>query len=181
MKSYVRIAIAVSMFAPAAAFAEGSALSALAGAAGVESVAAVEAPAVSPAAAPAVKSNTPEIADLAENGAAELAASYRVSGAAVFELDGNKMTNKKDLLAYTAKTLGLPADMDNWDAMIDYLGDLPSFQNNNSILVVVRNAEAIRRASPQLYSDLRDVVVYASKNATEWSRDGVHIKFVFVM
>ena len=179
MKSYVRIAIAVSMFAPAAAFAEGSAFSSLVGAAGLESAAAVSAPAVSEA-APAAREADADILDLTASGADELAAASRVDGAAVFELDGTKMNNKRNLMDHASKALGLPGDMDNWDAMIDYLGDLPSFAHNNNILVIVRNAEAMRRANPQLYNDLRDVMLFAGRNAQEWSRGAVQLKFVFV-
>lgn len=180
MKSYVRIAIAVSMFAPAAAFAEGSAFSGLTEAAGLEAAAAVSAPAVS-AVAPAVREADADILDLTASGADELAAASRVSGAAVFEMDGARMNNKKNLMEHASRTLGLPDDMDNWDAMIDYLGDLPSFARNNNILVIVRNGETMRRANPQLYNDLRDVMMFAGRNAQEWSRGAVQMKFVFVM
>jgi hypothetical protein len=76
--------------------------------------------------------------------------------------------------------LGVPSDMDNWDAMIDYLGDLPTFQHSNQILVIVRNAGQIQNADAKLYAQLRSVLQDAVENASEWSRSAVTLKFVFV-
>ncbi len=136
-----------------------------------------------PAPAPAQPSlqAQPDVADLAAEQAAALAASARLSGVAVFELDGGMMKTKPELMTYAAQTLGFPGDFGkNWDAMIDYLGDMPDFHHNNKILIVVNNSSAILKADPELYSQLRKVFGLACENTSEWSRSAAFLKFVFV-
>lgn len=177
MKTFVIIAVAVSLYAPSANAA--GALEALRTSAGADAVTAAAAvPAAAPAeAAPALGAG---VSDMDAAHADALAASARSNGFAVFELDGSKMTTKPALMAYSAQALGLPADMDNWDAMIDYLGDMPTFHRNNRILIVVRNAAAIYGADNKLYSELRDVAELSCENADSWSRSTATLKFVFV-
>jgi len=90
------------------------------------------------------------------------------------------MLTKPALMAYTARTLGLPADMGNWDAMIDYVGDMATFHQNDKILILVRNASAIQNADRQLYAQLRNAAGLSCQNATEWSRSAATLKVVFI-
>ena len=173
MKLFVTAAIAISLFAPAAYAAQPGALDALLASSVQANVPAAPAAQASPAL-------TSGLADLSAGQAEELAAAARANGAAVFELDGAKMTTKKDIMAYSAQALGLPADMDNWDAMIDYVGDMPTFHHNNKILIIVRNTSAIQNADAKLYSDFRNVADLSCQNAGEWSRSAVTLKFAFV-
>ncbi len=180
MKLFVNAAIAVSLFAPAASAGQsGSAFGNLLSASGL-SAAAV--PAAGPAVSVAIPAPglTAGLSDLNSAQADALASTARSQGFAVFELDGSRMKTKQGLMNYAAQALGLPADMDNWDAMIDYLGDMPTFQHNSNIVILVRNASAIQNADPKLYSDLRDVAELSCRNADEWTRSAATLKFVFI-
>lgn len=176
MKLFVNAAIAISLFAPAAYAGDAGALSSLLAQAGTEAVSVTVPEAREALAAPL----TSGLSDLDPAQADALASAARSSGYAVFELDGTKIQTKPGLMAYAAQALGLPADMDNWDAMIDYLGDMPTFHQNNNIVILVRNASAIQQADPKLYADLRNVAQLSCENANEWSRSAATIKFVFI-
>ncbi len=101
-------------------------------------------------------------------------------GYAVFELDGSKMTTKQTLLVYSTRVLRFPGVPENWDAMVDYIGELPRVHHNNHILIVVRNSNKVRLANAGLYADLREVAEFACRNAREWSKGDITIKFAFV-
>ncbi len=176
MKFFVNAAIAISLSVPAAYAGDAGALGGLLAQAGAVA-AAVSVPEVREALAAPL---APGLADLDAAQADALASAARSSGCAVFELDGTKIRTKPGLMAYAAQALGLPADMDNWDAMIDYLGDMPTFHHNNNIVILVRNASAIQQADPKLYADLRNVAQLSCENANEWSRSAATIKFVFI-
>ena len=186
MKFFINAAIAISLFAPAASAAQtGSAFSSLLTSAGLSSSAGqADLPAVPAAAAVPSDVQAPvlgsDLTDLNSRQADALVNAARADGFGVFELDGAKMTTKPALLAYSAQALGLPADMDNWDAMIDYLGDMPTFHHNNKILIIVRNSSAIQNADAKLYADLRNVTELSCENAGEWSRSTATLKFAFV-
>ena len=173
-------AIAVSFCLAGAAAAQTSALGALSAAAGAV-------PAAFPAARPApalpdavTRALASDVLDLTPSFADYLAAYALSNGYTVLEMDGGKMTTKAKLLDYSAGALGLPGVPENWDAFIDYAGDLPSIHRTNLILVVVRDAGKIRRADAKLYADLRDVAEFTCKNAREWSKGEFSIKFAFV-
>ncbi len=180
MKIFVNAAIAICLFAPAAyAGQPGGAFEGLLSAAG-PAIAAVKAdiPEV-PAAVPGT-ALAAGLADLNYRQADELSLSAAMNGFSVFELDGTRMKTKAKLMEYTAQTLGLPADMDNWDALIDYLGDMPDFHHNGKILVLLRNSSAIDNSDAKLYSELRRAAALSCQNANEWSHGSVVLKFVFV-
>ena len=126
-------------------------------------------------------SNPPDIADLPPAEASALAAAARASSFAVFELDGARMRTKPALMEYSEKALGFPGDFGrNWDAMIDYLGDMATFHKNQKILILVKSPSEILTADPKLYADLRRIFGLACNNAREWSRNAVILKFVFI-
>lgn len=178
MKFFVIAAISISLYAPASAGQSVSALGDLLNAAGpaAESVQAVL-PGAPAAASPLLSSG---LSDLDSAQAADLSAAARSAGFSVLELDGNNMKTKPALMDYTARTLAIPDDMDNWDAMIDDLGDLPTFRHNSKVLVIVKNASAIQNADAKLYAQLRNVFQLSCQNASEWSRSTATLKFVFV-
>ncbi len=89
------------------------------------------------------------------------------------------MTSKPALLAYSAQALGLPADMDNWDAMIDYLGELPDYDAGSELVIIVRSAAAIKAADPALYAGLREVAENSCQRVRYGNR-GAALNFVFV-
>lgn len=174
--------IAISLFLSCAAYAgQGSALDSLKGSAGAVAAAA---PAASPARAlpdaAAERALASDVLDLSANYADFLGGYAASSGYKVFELDGARMTAKPALLAYATQTLRFPGVPENWDAMIDYIGDLPSIHRNSRLLIVVRNSSRISRADGRLYADLREVAEFACRNAREWSKGGLTIKFAFV-
>jgi hypothetical protein len=183
--------IAVSLFLSCAAHAgqETGALSALlARASGLESAAA-EIPAAKAADAQpeanlqkyqAEKALASDVLDLSPSYADFLAGYAQSLGYAVFELDGARMTAKPSLLSYSTWALSLPGVPENWDAMIDLIGDLPAIHRNNRLLIVVRNSSRISLADRQLYEDFREVAEFACKNAREWSKGSITIKFAFV-
>ena len=172
--------IAISMFMTGAAQAaqDGGAFAGLLQAADAVRVAAARVPA--PADAEADRALASDVLDLSPNYADFLAGYAQSAGYKVFQLDGARMTAKPALLAYATKELSLPGVPENWDAMIDYLGDLPSIHRNNSILIVVRNSARISGADGQLYGDLREVAEFACRNARDWSKGVITIKFAFV-
>ena len=172
--------IAISMFMTGAAQAaqDGGAFAGLLQAADAVSVAAVQVPA--PADAEADRALASDVLDLSPNYADFLAGYAQSAGYKVFQLDGARMTAKPALLAYATRELSLPGVPENWDAMIDYLGDLPSIHRNNSILIVVRNSARISGADQGLYGDLREVAEFACRNARDWSKGVITIKFAFV-
>ena len=123
----------------------------------------------------------PDIADLLPGQAAALAGAARARGFAVFELDGARMTTKPDLMSHIESALGFPGDFGrNWDALIDYLGDMPNIHKNEKILILAANMAELVRADPGLYADLRESAGLASRNAREWSGNKALLKFVFV-
>ncbi len=177
--------IAISMFMSCAAHAgqETGALGALlASTAGLKTAAEVAAP------EPLIdlqkyqfeKSLASDVLDLSPVYADFLSGYAQSNGYAVFSLDGTQMTAKPALLDYTTRTLRLPGVPENWDAMIDFIGDLPGIHHNNRILIVVRKANAIQQAGGPLYADLREVAEFACRNAREWSKGVITIKFAFV-
>jgi len=174
--------IAISLFLScAASAAQDSALGALKGSAGA---AALSVPAAAPAiAAPdaeAERALASDVLDLSANYADFLVSYAKGEGYAVLELDGARMTAKPALLNYVAKSLRLPGVPENWDALIDYIGDLPGIHRNRHLLIVTRNAGLIARADARLYADFREVTEFACKNAREWSKGDLTIKFAFV-
>lgn len=128
----------------------------------------------------AEKSLASDVLDLSPSYADFLAGYAQSNGYAVFSLDGAGMTTKPALLAYTTQKLRFPGIPQNWDAMIDLIGDLPGIHHNNRILIVVRNSSLIGRASQALYADFREVAEFACRNAREWSKGELTIKFAFV-
>ena len=123
----------------------------------------------------------PDIADLLAPEAAALCACARRAGFAVFELDGAQMKTKPALMEHTARALAFPGDFGkNWDAMIDYLGDMATFHKNNKVIILIRAAAEIEGSDPALYAALRNVCGLACNNAREWSKGAVTLKFVFI-
>jgi hypothetical protein len=90
------------------------------------------------------------------------------------------MTTKPALLDYTTQMLRFPGVPENWDAMIDFIGDLSSIHRNNHILIVVRNSSKISLKDKGLYADFREVAEFACRNAREWSKGDITMKFAFV-
>lgn len=173
------IAIAISLSGAAYA-GQPAALDALLKAAPAASVAA---PAARPAPAlpeALTKALASDVLDLSPNYADFLAGYAKNYGYAVFELDGSRMTSKPALLGYTTRVLRFPGVPENWDAMIDFIGDLPGIHKNRHILIITRNAARISRADAALYADFREVAEFACKNAREWSKGELTIKFAFV-
>lgn len=126
-------------------------------------------------------SQPPDIADADAAGAAAIEAAAAAEGFVLLALDGARMKDKEALMDHAAAALALPGDFGrNWDALIDYLGSLAEFKNNDRVLVVVRNAAALEAAGADLYKVLREVCGDACDNARQWSRGRVVMKFVFV-
>jgi hypothetical protein len=122
----------------------------------------------------------PDIADLPPAAAAALAAGARERGFAVFELDGAAMPAKPALMDHVAQRLAFPSDFGrNWDAMVDYLGDMATVHKNEKVLIVVNSSEKIGGGDKARAADFRKVCGYACANAREWSRDTVILKFIF--
>lgn len=178
--------IAISIFMSAAAHAgqDNGALGALlaetAGLAPVSAPAAASRPAAVFPEGLSERALESDVLDLSAANASFLASYALASGYAVFELDGARMTAKPALMAYAGKALRLPGVPENWDAMIDYLGEMPTIHNNPRILIVVRNSSRISRADAQLYADLREVAEFTCRNARDWSRGVITMKFAFV-
>lgn len=123
----------------------------------------------------------PDLADISRLSAAALVGAARAEGFAVFGLDGALMNTKPALMAHTARALGFPGDFGaNWDAMIDYLGDMSTLHKNEKVIIFIRNAENMSAADPGLYADLRKVAALACANAREWSKNTVVLKFAFI-
>ena len=123
----------------------------------------------------------PYLADLPPGEASALAAGARDAGFAVFELDGAKMKSKPELMEHIALALAFPGDFGrNWDAAIDYLGDMATVHKNNKILVLIKAPAEILKSDPKLYEDLRKVCGLACENARQWSREKVVLKFIFI-
>ena len=123
----------------------------------------------------------PDLADLSPERGAALAAAARAGGFAIFALDGARMKTKPELMDHVARDLGFPGDFgSNWDAMIDYLGDMATFHKNAKIIIFVENSAEISKADPALYACLRTICGRASDNAREWGRNALILKFAFI-
>jgi len=123
----------------------------------------------------------PDIADLTPADAAALGAAAGLQGFAVFELDGASMRTKPELMDHAALKLAFPGDFGkNWDAMVDYLGDMATIHKNSKILIFVRAPEKIGSSDPRLRADLLKVFGFACDNAREWSKHSVILKFALV-
>jgi hypothetical protein len=122
----------------------------------------------------------PDLADLDQAGAASLAEAARAAGFAVLRLDGTAMDSKAALMAHAAAALAFPGDFGaNWDALVDYLGDLATLHGNDRVLVLINSPEKIGGADPALRAKLREVLGFACENARQWSRGRVILKFAF--
>lgn len=173
----------ISIFMSVSAYAgQPAALDSLLAAAGGGAVEALSVPAapIIPVDYRAEKALASDVLDLTPSYADFLSAYALNSGYAVFRLDGRRMTSKRGLLSYASAALGFPGPAENWDAMIDLIGELPRVHGNNRILIVVRDAGLIRRAGGGLYEDLRDAAEFACANARSWSKGEITIKFAFV-
>lgn len=123
----------------------------------------------------------PDLADLSPNEEPVLAAGAGADGFAVFGLDGRRMKSKPELMEHAAQALAFPGDFGkNWDAMVDYLGEMPNVRKNGKILVFIRYSGEILAADSGLYSDLRKACGLACENARQWSGNTVILKFAFV-
>jgi hypothetical protein len=123
----------------------------------------------------------PDIADLSAFEAAALCVCARRAGFAVFELDGAGMKTKPALMEHAARELAFPGDFgENWDAMIDYLGNMATVHKNNKVIIFIRAAAEIKGSDPALYAALRNVCGLACNNAREWSKGAVTLKFIFI-
>lgn len=178
MKTFVKVvSIVIALSATAHA---GQALESLLNHPAALKAAAIEIPA--PQAVrdfPMPTKDNPGVLTVPPQQASALADAAREDGYVVLELDGRYMTDKASLFSQAAYGLGLPGVPENWDALNDYLNELPELHNNKQIMIVVRNAGAIRRADQALYDDFRDLAEFASKNVREWSRHTVRLRFVF--
>lgn len=124
----------------------------------------------------------PDIAELSTAKAAALAEAAKLEGFAVFELEGNDMKSKAELMDHAALRLGFPGDFGkNWDAMIDYLGDMATIHNNKKILIFIKDPAAIGGPDGALAADFKKVCGLACDNAREWSKCSVNLKFIFVV
>jgi hypothetical protein len=122
----------------------------------------------------------PHLADPSSEDADALKRQAADSGFAVFELDGALMKTKPALMDHLAKALSFPGDFGrNWDAAVDYLGDLSEFHGGTRFLIVIKDPAAIENADPKLYADFREVCGFACENARQWSRGTIRLKFVF--
>jgi len=122
----------------------------------------------------------PDIADLEPGEAEALLKAAPNKGFAVFRLDGAAMRDKEALMTHAAAALAFPGDFGrNWDAMIDYLGDMATVHKKDRILIYVDGSGAMAAAAPGLYKDLRETCACACDNARQWSRGRVILKFVF--
>jgi len=122
----------------------------------------------------------PHLADLDDRDAAALKRQAADLGFAVFELDGARMQTKAELMDHLAAALSFPHDFGrNWDAAVDYLGDLAGFHGGTKFLIVVKDPASQERADPKLYADFREVCGLACENARQWSRGTVTLKFAF--
>ncbi|MDD2805831.1 MAG: barstar family protein [Elusimicrobiales bacterium] len=174
--------IAISLFMScAASAAQDSALGALKGSAGAASL---SVPAAAPVRAEpdaaAERALASDVLDLTPGYADFLLSYAKAEGYAVLELDGARMTSKASLLEHATRVLRFPGVPENWDAMIDFIGDLPGIHRNRHLLIVTRNAGLIARADARLYADYREVAEFACRNAREWSKGDLTIKFAFV-
>jgi RNAse (barnase) inhibitor barstar len=123
----------------------------------------------------------PDLIDLDQAEAAALAAAARSLGFAVFELDGAAMGTKPELMDHAAARLGFPGDFGrNWDALIDYLGDMATIHKNVKTLVFIKAPEKIGAGEPALPATFREVLGLACNNAREWGKGSVILKFAFL-
>lgn len=181
MKSICNSVIAISLFLTCAvSSARAGAISQLMDVSDGRAAAAPVVPGVAPAAGQAVKALAGDVSDLGAAQASAIVSAAKAEGFAVFTLDGARMTTKPALMAYTAQVLGLPRDMANWDAMIDYMGDMPQTHCNDKLLIVVKNSSLILAANAQLYADFREVAQLSSRRVRDANNYPVVIKFVFV-
>ena len=122
----------------------------------------------------------PHLADLSGEEAAALKRRAAGSGFAVFELDGERMKTKPELMDHLAAALAFPGDFGrNWDAAVDYLGDLAGAHGGTKFLIVIKDPAALKSADPKLYAEFREVCGLACENAGQWSRGAVKLKFAF--
>ena len=123
----------------------------------------------------------PDIADLLPDEADALAAAARALGFGVYELDGASMGTKGELLDHASARLAFPGDFGrNWDALIDYLGDMANIHKNVRTLVLVKSPEKIGAGEPGLPPQFREALGLACANAREWGKGSVILKFVFI-
>jgi len=181
MQKHCISAIAVSLFLSGSAYAvQGPAFSSLLSASAGFRAADPAVPAPVPAAETIVQALPGDLHDLPEAETAQLIPAARTEGFAIFQLDGSRMTTKKALMAHTSKVLDLPSDMDSWDAMIDYMSDMPQIHGNEKQFIVVKNSYLIYTADPQLYADLREAVRLSCRHIRETLHYPAFIKFIFV-
>ena len=116
---------------------------------------------------PVPVSELPDVCELASSETDALKQRAAGGGFIVFELDGNQMRGKKELLAHLAAALNFPADFGaNWDAAVDYLADMPSFHNAEKFLIIINHSAEIRRDAA-LFGELRQTLAFAALRARQ--------------
>jgi len=114
--------------------------------------------------------------------AAEITAQLRVAlqnaGIASFDLDGDRVRTRDDLLRGIADAMQFPDYFGmNWDAVIDCLRDLADRQPAEGYVLFVHAAEGLWRQGLSWMGELVEVWLTA---AEESAHDGVPLHLVFV-
>jgi hypothetical protein len=123
----------------------------------------------------------PDISDLSPAEAAALAGAARALGFGVFELDGAAMRSKAGIMDHAAGRLAFPGDFGrNWDALIDYLGDMATIHKNEKTLILITAPDEIGADEPGLAAKFREVLGLACNNAREWGKGVVILKYAYI-
>jgi hypothetical protein len=108
---------------------------------------------------------------------ARIEADARARGCAVFEVDLAGAEDKSSLLERSAIALRFPAWFGhNWDAWFDCLTDLGWIEDARGYVVLLRNAQRLRAAAPEV---LDTALAIAEDAARVWAGRGIPLQ-VFV-
>ena len=100
------------------------------------------------------------------------------AGVATFELDGDKILTREDLLRGIAGAMQFPDYFGmNWDAVIDCLRDLPDRHPAEGYVLFLHAAERLWQQGTSWMGELVEVWLTA---AEESAHDGVPLHLVFV-
>ena len=96
---------------------------------------------------------------------------------ATIEVDAAAMKDKASLMREFVTKMKLAEPVDNWDALIEYLSDMPDTLHVKKVVYLVKHAPALQKNSPALYDDLLGAMQDAADRTKEWSKGKARLEF----
>ena len=87
------------------------------------------------------------------------------------------MKDKASLMREFTTKLKLAGQGDNWDALIEFLSDMPETLKVKKVVYIVKHAPVLQKNNPLLYGDLLGAMQDAADRTKEWSKGRAALEF----